>query len=50
VRIGQKAEVQVYHLRLEEEENINIDKVMMAKAEEKGDLCRATLAMASRNM
>jgi hypothetical protein len=23
---------------------------MMAKAEEKGDLCRATLAMASRNM
>jgi SNF2 family DNA or RNA helicase len=50
VRIGQKAEVQVYHLRLEEEENINIDKVMMAKAEEKGDLCKATLAMASRNM
>ena len=50
VRIGQKAEVQVYHLRLEEEENINIDKVMMAKAEEKGDLCKATLAMASRDM
>ena len=50
VRIGQKAQVRVYHLRLQEEENINIDKVMMAKAEEKGDMCRATLAMASRNM
>jgi SNF2 family DNA or RNA helicase len=50
VRIGQKAQVRVYHLRLQEEENINIDKVMMAKAEEKGDLCRATLAMASRDM
>ena len=48
VRIGQKATVKVYHLRLEEEENTNIDKIMMAKAEQKGDLCRATLALASR--
>jgi SNF2 family DNA or RNA helicase len=48
VRIGQRAEVQVYHLRLQEEDNLNIDKVMMAKAEEKGDLCKATLEMASR--
>jgi SNF2 family DNA or RNA helicase len=48
VRIGQQAEVQVYHLRLQEEDNLNIDKVMMAKAEEKGDLCKATLEMASR--
>jgi SNF2 family DNA or RNA helicase len=48
VRIGQKATVQVYHLRLVEEENINIDRVMMEKAEEKGSLCKATLEMASR--
>jgi SNF2 family DNA or RNA helicase len=50
VRIGQKAQVRVYHLRLEEEENINIDKVMMEKAEEKGEMCRETLKMASRDL
>ncbi len=50
VRIGQKAQVHVYHLRLEEEENINIDQVMMEKAEEKGEMCRETLKMASHDL
>jgi SNF2 family DNA or RNA helicase len=46
VRIGQREVVKVYHLRLEEEEAINIDSVMMEKAAAKGDLCRAVLECA----
>ena len=46
VRIGQREVVKVYHLQLEEEEAINIDSVMMAKAAAKGDLCRAVLECA----
>jgi SNF2 family DNA or RNA helicase len=50
VRIGQRDVVKVYHLRLKEEENINIDKVMMEKASEKGDLCKTALKLASRDL
>ena len=46
VRIGQREVVKVYHLRLEEEEAINIDAVMMEKATAKGELCRAVLECA----
>jgi len=46
VRIGQREVVKVYHLRLEEEEAINIDSVMMEKATAKGELCRAVLECA----
>ena len=48
VRIGQKDIVQVYHLRLEEEEAMNIDLVMSAKATEKGGLCAKVLEAACR--
>jgi SNF2 family DNA or RNA helicase len=43
VRIGQPEVVEVYHLRLKEEEAINIDAFMADKAEMKGALCRAVL-------
>ena len=44
VRIGQSEVVHVYHLKLKEEEAINIDRVMMEKAAEKGELCKKVLA------
>ena len=50
VRIGQKEVVQVYHLLLKEEEDINIDAIMRQKAETKGDLCRTVLSAACRDI
>jgi SNF2 family DNA or RNA helicase len=50
VRIGQKEVVKIYHLKLKEEEALNIDSVMMEKAEAKGDLCRAVLNTACRDV
>jgi SNF2 family DNA or RNA helicase len=47
VRIGQKNEVQVISLSLKEEEALNIDKYMLDKAAEKGELCRGVLASAN---
>ena len=50
VRIGQKKQVIVYHLRLkaeEEDESINIDTFMTEKAEGKGDLCKSVLESAT---
>ena len=49
VRIGQKETVKVYNFVLEEEEAINIDKTMNAKALEKGTLCRQILELATRD-
>jgi SNF2 family DNA or RNA helicase len=49
VRIGQKEIVKVYNFVLQEEEAINIDRVMRAKAEEKGSLCRQVLELATRS-
>jgi SNF2 family DNA or RNA helicase len=46
VRIGQKAVVEVHHLFLKEEEGMNIDRVMVAKATAKGKMCRKVLAAA----
>jgi len=46
VRIGQHSVVKVYHLSLVEEEALNIDRYMNAKADEKGTLCREILAQA----
>lgn len=39
VRIGQDKRVEVHHIRLEEEEVLNIDEMMMAAVERKRDLC-----------
>jgi len=47
VRIGQKNIVKVFSLSLKEEEALNIDKYMMAKATEKGELCREVLSSAN---
>jgi hypothetical protein len=41
--------VKVYNFVLQEEEAINIDRVMRAKAEEKGSLCRQVLELATRS-
>lgn len=49
VRIGQKEVVKVYNFVLEEEEAINIDKVMRDKAIQKGDLCKQVLELATRD-
>lgn len=46
VRIGQRNIVKVYHLCLEEESTINIDKTITEKAKAKGELCRQVLANA----
>ena len=46
VRIGQQKVVTVYHLRLKEEEALNIDSYMFEKADAKGDLCRKVLESA----
>jgi hypothetical protein len=46
VRIGQTKQVVVYHLHLKAEENeeqMNIDRFMAGKAEEKGELCAKVL-------
>jgi hypothetical protein len=51
VRIGQENQVEVYHLRLLEEENatlMNIDKRMMRKVKEKRALCKWFLENAMR--
>lgn len=50
VRIGQKKQVVVYHLHLkaeEDDERINIDALMNAKAEGKGSLCKTVLESAT---
>jgi SNF2 family DNA or RNA helicase len=48
VRIGQKAEVQVYHLILKEEETLNIDAFMREKVSEKEGMLVELLSCASR--
>jgi transcription termination factor 2 len=50
VRIGQKKVVRCYHLVLKEEEALNIDKKMVDKATEKGLLCKAVLAAATKEI
>ncbi len=50
VRIGQTEEVQVTMLVLKEEDTLNIDETMLAKAEEKSELLKRTLQHASRGM
>ena len=50
VRIGQREVVKVYHLRLKEEETMNIDAIMMEKAEVKKDLCQTVLENACRTI
>ncbi|NBV77694.1 DEAD/DEAH box helicase [bacterium] len=50
VRIGQTKQVVVYHLHLKAEDTddrINIDRIMMDKAESKGVLCRKVLESAT---
>ena len=48
VRIGQKEEVQVYHLVLKEEETLNIDALMREKVADKEEMLVDLLACASR--
>jgi SNF2 family DNA or RNA helicase len=50
VRIGQKKVVEVYHLKLEDENALNIDAIMMEKANSKGELCKQVLEMATRDL
>jgi SNF2 family DNA or RNA helicase len=50
VRIGQKKKVVVHHMILREEEGLNIDKMMNAKAKEKGKLCRQVLMNADHTI
>lgn len=50
VRIGQQKQVIVYNLLLKEEETLNIDKLMNAKAEIKGELNRKVLSYADNNL
>jgi SNF2 family DNA or RNA helicase len=47
VRIGQKNVVKVISLALKEEEALNIDKYMLEKATEKGELCKEVLSKAN---
>lgn len=47
VRIGQKNVVKVFNLSLKEEEALNIDKYMLEKATEKGELCKEVLSSAN---
>lgn len=47
VRIGQKQVVKVFNLSLKEEEALNIDKYMLEKATQKGELCREVLSNAN---
>jgi len=47
VRIGQKNIVKVFKLSLKEEEALNIDKYMLGKAHEKGELCKEVLSAAN---
>jgi SNF2 family DNA or RNA helicase len=46
MRIGQKKDVEVHHLRLKESESMNIDKLIFEKVEQKRDLCEELLAAA----
>lgn len=48
VRIGQKEVVEVTHFVLKEEETLNIDQWMLAKAEAKGELLTRLMLHASR--
>jgi SNF2 family DNA or RNA helicase len=48
VRIGQREEVQVYHLVLKEEETLNIDKMMRDRMSQKEELLVDLLKCASR--
>lgn len=50
VRIGQEKQVQVHHFRLEEEQSMNIDKLMIQKVETKRELCDWFLESASRGI
>ena len=50
VRIGQKNQVTVHHMVLKEEEGLNIDKHMRAKARAKGKLCEDVLAAANHSL
>lgn len=50
VRIGQHEAVGVYRLTLKEEEQLNIDAFMMAKAETKGGLCQQVLQAATKDI
>jgi SNF2 family DNA or RNA helicase len=50
VRIGQQKQVVVYNILLKEEDTLNIDKLMNAKAEIKGELNRKILSYADNNL
>jgi len=50
VRIGQLKQVIVHNLILEEEDTLNIDKLMNSKAEQKGQLNQKVLSYANNNL
>jgi SNF2 family DNA or RNA helicase len=50
VRIGQNKKVEVHHFRLEEEQSINIDELMIEKVDAKREMCDWFLDNASRGL
>lgn len=48
VRIGQTKQVEVHHIRLEEESALNIDAIMISKVDTKREICNWFLDSASR--
>ena len=48
-RMGQRKDVEVYRLLLEEEQTLNIDRFMMAKAQLKEELCAELLEACAHN-
>jgi SNF2 family DNA or RNA helicase len=50
VRIGQKKQVMVHHLHLNEEKTLNIDRIMNDRAQIKGLLNKKIIGMANRNV
>ena len=50
MRIGQKKEVEIHHLKLKEGESMNIDDLIFSKVEMKRTLCNEVLAAANNSI
>jgi SNF2 family DNA or RNA helicase len=50
MRIGQKKEVEIHHLKLKEGESMNIDELIFSKVEQKRSLCQEVLSMANNEI
>jgi SNF2 family DNA or RNA helicase len=50
MRIGQKKNVEIHHLKLKEGESMNIDELIFSKVEQKRSLCQEVLSMAKSDI